>query len=70
MRSIFYAVLAIAVVARSSTVAAFLIPDESRLFSKPLPNIVPKRYLRVAGQEVVQSRREDGNGGIWKSLAQ
>lgn len=67
MRSIFYVALAVAVSARSSVVAAFPDPNESQLLSKASPD---KRFLRIAGQEVVQSRPLDGNGGVWKSIVQ
>ncbi|EEY54135.1 avrblb2 family secreted RxLR effector peptide protein, putative [Phytophthora infestans T30-4] len=68
MRSILYAVLAFAVLARSSAVAAFTIPDESRPLSKTSPDTGATRSLRVEAQEVIQSGRGDGYGGFWKNV--
>ncbi|EEY67153.1 avrblb2 family secreted RxLR effector peptide protein, putative [Phytophthora infestans T30-4] len=70
MRSFLYGVLAFAVLARSSAVAAFPIPDESRPLSKTSPDTVAPRSLRIEAQEVIQSGRGDGYGGFWKNVAQ
>ncbi|ETM30956.1 hypothetical protein L914_21380 [Phytophthora nicotianae] len=68
MRSVFYVALVFAVLARSSTVAAFPHTDESQLLAVTSPDSAThtKRSLRAAGQEVVQSTG-NGNGGIFKS---
>ncbi|EEY68919.1 secreted RxLR effector peptide protein, putative [Phytophthora infestans T30-4] len=65
MRRIFYSALAFAVVARSSVVASFPNPNEPQFLSVASPE---KRLLRVEGQEVVQSGKLDGKGGVWKTI--
>ncbi|EGZ06992.1 hypothetical protein PHYSODRAFT_463680, partial [Phytophthora sojae] len=62
--------LAFAALACSTVVAEPSNPDVSPLSSKVSPDSAAKRSLRVAGQQVVQSGRGNGYGGIWKSITQ
>ncbi|OWZ19820.1 Avirulence (Avh) protein [Phytophthora megakarya] len=68
MRSVFYVVLAVAVLTRSSFVAAFSNTDESQLLSKVIPDFAtdvvigndsPKRFLRVTDPETVDLTPDD-----------
>ncbi|EGZ04603.1 hypothetical protein PHYSODRAFT_536084 [Phytophthora sojae] len=67
MRSLFYVALGFAALACSTVVAEPSNPDDSPLLSKVSPDSAAKRSLRFAGQQVVQSGRGNGNGGVWKA---
>ncbi|EEY55675.1 secreted RxLR effector peptide protein, putative [Phytophthora infestans T30-4] len=70
MRSVFYVVIAFAILVNSSGVTAIPNPiTESQLLSKASPDPAAKRSLRNAGQQVVQSRPTDGNGGVFKAFS-
>ncbi|KAG7381506.1 hypothetical protein PHYPSEUDO_005963 [Phytophthora pseudosyringae] len=69
MRSIFYVALALAVVARSTVVAAFANADESQLLSKTFPDGAAdavissdsrKRFLRVTDPDLAVDDEERG----------
>ncbi|EEY62872.1 secreted RxLR effector peptide protein, putative [Phytophthora infestans T30-4] len=73
MRSTFYIVLVVAVLARCSAVAAFTNADESQLLSKVSPDFAAsdmtntvsrKRFLRVAGPEDDDSTTNEEDQGF------
>ncbi|KAG3080019.1 hypothetical protein PI124_g19559 [Phytophthora idaei] len=77
MRSIFYVALAVAVLARSSVVAAFTSADESQLLSKTSPDFAAdalissdsrKRFLRVTGQDDVGLAADEEERIKWAFL--
>ncbi|KAG3122156.1 hypothetical protein PC129_g24350, partial [Phytophthora cactorum] len=78
MRSIFYVALAVAVLARSSVVAAFTNADESQLLSKTSPDLAAdamissdsrKRFLRVTGPEDADEERTQKFGSLSAIIA-
>ncbi|EEY67206.1 secreted RxLR effector peptide protein, putative [Phytophthora infestans T30-4] len=73
MRSTFYIVLVVAVLARCSVVAAFTNADDSQLLSKVSPDFAAsemtntasqKRFLRVAGPEDDDAMTDEEDRGL------